>query len=158
MKRLIFLSVFSFLMMVANAQEVFHKGTNVVSLGLGLGSNIPFEVSYEHGLASGLIKSKNGAIGLGGYAGWYPYNNTFGKGKWGYTDFVVGVRGSFHYQFVDKLDTYAGLIAGYKISSNNSFFPVPFFGARYYLTPLIGAYAELSYNTTWLSVGAAFKF
>ena len=31
--------------------------------------------------------------------------------------FIIGVRGSFHYPLVDKLDTYTGLALGYDISN-----------------------------------------
>jgi hypothetical protein len=158
MKKLIIVSVFSFIMVAVNAQEVFQKGTNVVNLGLGLGFNIPVEVSYEYGLVSGLINGENGAIGLGVYLNWYPYHNTSGRGKWGHTDFVVGTSGTFHYQFVDKLDTYGGLIVGYEIAPAGSFLSAPFVGARYYFTPSFGAYTELGYNLSYLSIGAALKF
>ncbi|MDR2810874.1 MAG: hypothetical protein LBB84_10035 [Tannerellaceae bacterium] len=172
MKKLFFLVIISFFAVVANAQEIFQKGTNIVNLGVGLGSHIPVEVSFEHSIVDGLIQGENGAIGVGAYAGWYSYSDSYAGGKLRYNDFVIGARGTFHYQFVDKLDTYAGVMLGYDIvsskwdgnglfegSTSASAFSSSFFlGARYYFAPSIAAYSELGYGIAYLSVGVALKF
>jgi hypothetical protein len=171
MKRLVIASVISLFVLAANGQEIFQKGTNVVNLGIGLGSYIPIEASYEHSLVDGLINGDNGAIGLGAYLGWYSDSESFLGGKMSYSDIVIGARGAFHYQFVDNLDTYAGLMLGYDIASatwkGEGISPSvsasavtfsAFLGARYSFTPSIGAYAELGYGIAYLSVGVALKF
>jgi hypothetical protein len=149
MKRLIILSLMSFLMVAANGQEIFRKGTNIVNLGIGLGSGIPIEASYERSLVEGLINDENGAIGFGGYFGWHLQSNV-----------VIGARGAFHNQFVENLDTYAGLMLGYNIDSalvGSASFSA-FLGARYYFTPKIGAYAEVGYGIAYMCAGVSLKF
>ncbi|MDR1257968.1 MAG: hypothetical protein LBK65_01620 [Tannerellaceae bacterium] len=172
MKKLIVIGVFSFCMVVAaGAQEIFQKGTSVVNIGVGLGSDIPIEASYEYSVVDGLIDGQNGAIGIGAYLAYYGSSQTFGDAKISYNDIVVGARGAFHYQFVNKLDTYAGLMLGYDIASAkgsgsgvtatasaSEFALSAFLGARYAFTPSVGAYAELGYGIAYLSVGIALKF
>ncbi|MDR2118524.1 MAG: hypothetical protein LBP25_03190 [Tannerellaceae bacterium] len=172
MKKLIFLSIISFFAVTANAQEVFQKGTNVVNLGIGIGSHIPVQASFEHSIVDGLIKGENGAIGVGAYAGWYSYSDSYALGKLSYNNLVLGARGAFHYQFVDKLDTYAGVMLGYEIVSSkwdgtglydgsasaSGLSYSTFVGARYYFSPSIAAYGELGYGISYLSVGVALKF
>ncbi|MDR1937120.1 MAG: hypothetical protein LBQ73_01305, partial [Tannerellaceae bacterium] len=94
MKRLFFATALSFTVLTANAQEIFQKGTNIVNLGIGLGSHIPIEASFEHSIIDGLIQGENGAIGVGGYAGWYSYSESYAGGKLSYSDLVLGLRGA----------------------------------------------------------------
>jgi hypothetical protein len=172
MKKLIILGLFSFFIVVAaGAQEIFQKGTSVLNIGVGLGSDIPVEASYEYSVVDGLVDGQNGAIGIGAYAAYYGQSMSFGDAKVSYNDIVIGARGTFHYQFVDKLDTYAGLMLGYDIASAKAsgggevatasaseFALSAFLGARYSFTPSVGAYAELGYGIAYLSVGVALKF
>jgi hypothetical protein len=172
MKKIIILSMVFCFAVAANAQEIFQKGTNVLNLGIGIGSYIPVEVSFEHGIVSGLIKGENGSIGIGGYAGWYTDSNSYPSGKLTYNNVLLGARGAFHYQFVDKLDTYAGLMLGYEIVSSkwsggglyngvistSGFTSACFLGARYYFSPTIAAYGELGYGIAYLKAGVALKF
>ncbi|MDR2388219.1 MAG: hypothetical protein LBD89_00320 [Tannerellaceae bacterium] len=172
MKKLFILGIISFFAVATSAQEIFQKGTNVVNLGIGVGSHIPIQASFEHSIIDGLIKGENGAIGVGGYTGWYSYSDSYTEGKVSYSNFVLGVRGAFHYQFVDKLDTYAGVMLGYDIVSSkwkgsgafdgsvssSEISTSAFVGARYYFTPSIAAYSELGYGISYLSLGVALKF
>jgi hypothetical protein len=171
MKKFVSLSIILLFAVTAQAQEIFQKGTSVLHLGVGLGSNIPVEASFEYSIVDGLIKGENGAIGIGGYAGWYSHRTSYVGGRLVTNNFVLGARGAFHYQFVDKLDTYAGLMLGYNLASSQwngtekyqgatsagdlSF--SAFLGARYYLTPSIAAYSEVGYGISNLSIGVAFK-
>jgi hypothetical protein len=171
MKKIIIFCFLACFAVAANAQDIFQKGTSVLNLGIGLGSHIPVEASYEYGIVDGLIDGENGSIGLGGYVGWYSYSDSYAGGKWSYSDLVLGVRGAFHYQFVDQLDTYAGLMLGYDIASAKWKGDGPafgtaaasaaalsaFVGARYYFSPSIAAYGELGYGIAYLSVGVALK-
>jgi hypothetical protein len=174
MKRIIFVLAISFFAVAAHAQEVFQKGSNVVNLGIGVGTHIPVvEASFEHGIIDGLIKGENGAIGIGGYVGWNSHSSDARLGgEWHYSDIALGVRGAFHYQFVDKLDTYAGAMLGYNIVSSKwkgsgiSTDPTSvsgltystFVGARYYFAPSFAVYSELGYGIAYLSLGATLKF
>lgn len=173
MKKLLILGFLLASVICVNAQEVFKKGDNIVNAGIGVGSGIPIEVSFEHAIIDGLIKGENGSIGIGAYGSWYSDKDKIsGYGTWKYNHIVLGARGAFHYQFVDKLDTYAGVMLGYNIASSkwdgagessisasgSEFDFSVFVGARYFFTPGIGVYAEAGYGVANISVGVAFKF
>ncbi|MDH6342959.1 hypothetical protein M2480_002015 [Parabacteroides sp. PFB2-12] len=158
--------------LTVQAQDVFSKGSNNVNVGIGLGGNyFPIEASYEHCIKDNLIKGENGSIGIGGYFAWYGDSEKYGGVKWNYNHFVFGVRGAFHYQFVEKLDTYAGLMVGYNVASSsydgetsvsgsadNVFLPGLYAGARYYFSPNVAVYSELGYGAAYLSAGISFHF
>jgi hypothetical protein len=161
--------LFLTLVSAANAQDIFRKGAQRLNAGIGIGSGIPVEVSYERSIMDGLIKKTgNGAIGVGAYGSWY--NNSVGD--WSYNYYVLGARGAFHYQFVDKLDTYAGLMLGYNVAtskwagdgeaygtaSGSTFAFSSFIGARYFFKPSLGVYAEAGYGVAFLSGGITLKF
>lgn len=162
---------------VANAQEIASKGTSMVNLGIGLGYRFggsmsvpPLSVAYDYSLKSGLIDG-NGAITLGGYLAYTSANYSYylGGTSFSASHTVLGVRGMFHYQFVPKLDTYAGLMLGYHIASTsatgyygNSLVGSGFdlgviLGARYFFTPRIGAFTELGYTLPYWNLGLTFK-
>jgi hypothetical protein len=150
MKRLIVFLLFLTCLPAVQAQEVFRKGTNVVNIGDGLGEYfVPLEVSYERGIVDGLIQDTKGAIGVGGYGALYSNMST--------PYLVLGVRAAFHYQFVRKLDTYAGLMTGYDLSGS-SLVAGTFAGGRYYFHPNLAVYSELGYGVAFLSAGVAFNF
>lgn len=164
------------------AQNVFSKGDKVVHLGVGLGSYLggtgytssipPVLVSYEQGIVDNLIDG-NASIGLGGYLG-YTANkwNATNDSGYKYSYLILGARGAFHYQFIDKLDTYAGLMLGYNIVNGKWFGsgtetnPVAtsssvaysvFLGARYYFTDKVAVFAEVGYGIAALELGVAFR-
>jgi hypothetical protein len=115
-----------------SAQNFFKKGDQIVNVGIGLGSYYggtgysmtvpPLSVSYEKGLLDGLFDGK-GAIGVGGYLGYQAnkWETVFSGNSYGYkyNYIMVGARGTLHYQFVEKLDTYGGLLLGYDIVAAN---------------------------------------
>jgi len=167
----------------AAQQPTFLKRDNVVSLGVGLGDNfygwyfgggvskLPFlSVSFEHCIIDNLFDEKS-SIGIGGLIG-YTQAKVVDYRKFSYT--VIGPRGTFHYAFVDNLDTYAGLMFGYDIYTSKwisrepssgpaidgrSKFSSAFFaGARYYFTDSLAAFAELGFGYAALNLGASFKF
>ena len=164
---------------IANAQEVFHKGTTAINAGIGLGSYYnslsipPLSISLDYGVADNLINGNNGSISVGGFVG-YAASSFSGwtADKVTVSYAALGARGAFHYQFAPKLDTYAGLMLGYNIASS-SWSGVEYnthasassgvalggyFGARYFFTENIGAFAELGYSIAYLNLGATFKF
>ena len=168
----------------ANAQTIM-GGDKVINFGIGLGSTLYSGVGYKGGLPPlsasfeyALQELGPGMVGVGGYLGLSTYKwettvagSTYG---WKYSNVVIGARGTYHYNFVDKLDTYAGLMLGYNIvsaketgdwplgftySANGSTFVWAFFvGGRYYFTDQFAVMAELGYGIAWLNIGVAYKF
>jgi hypothetical protein len=172
---------------VLQAQDVFLKGDKVINLGVGFGSYIggsgykttvpPLSLFAELGVKDGLLNGKS-SIGVGGYLAytankWENLLPVVGAYGFDYTHFIIGARGLFHYQFVDKLDTYAGLMLGYNVASSKYFggnlaIPVhavsvggftysSFIGARYYFTPKWAAFAEVGYGIAALELGLSLK-
>jgi hypothetical protein len=166
------------------AQDAFAKGDKVLNFGVGFGSYLgdetgyrttvpPVSLSLDFGVKDGLLKDK-ASIGVGGYLGYtanrweYPLTNY----KIDYSHFILGAKGHFHYQFVKKLDTYAGLLLGYNIvSAEQSAKYVPstlvakasgftysaFLGAKYYFTPKVGAFLDLGYGIAAVELGLSLK-
>jgi len=174
----------------------FKKGDNVINLGVGIGSTLggsgyetsipPISLSYELGFIDGLMDNK-ASIGLGAYGAytankWETEFPSFTGGapvKYGYeyTYIIVGARGTFHYLFANKLDSYAGLMLGYNIVGSEFYCDddsiknlittsatasgigfAGFVGARYYFTESLAALAEVGYGVAYLNLGLAFKF
>lgn len=87
---------------------------------------------------------------------------------------IIGGRGTFHYPLVDKLDTYAGILLGYNISTSKEFGTVTpgysyhssnggvvyaaFVGARYYFQNNFGVLGEFGYGISYLTLGVSLKF
>ena len=123
-------------------------------------------------------------ISLGGYIGYKSFRNEYNgfsytyKQKWNYTS--VGFRGAYHYNGftnLPKLDLYGGVMVSYDIlnykytdndpSDNYNYFntsyasrasATAFVGARYFFTEGFGAYSELGYGVSFLTLGVCFKF
>jgi len=156
----------------ASAQdEVFSRGDKVINAGVGLGTYIswtgystkipPITGSIEFGVLD-LFDGKGG-IGAGGYLAF----TAAGSKNYTVSDLILGPRGLFHYQFIEKLDTYAGALLGYDIVSygqsdpnltGSRFIFSTFIGARYYFTNNIAVYSELGYGIAPLEIGISFKF
>jgi len=147
--------------MGASAQNTFNKGDKVLHAGIGVGntfsgysSMIPIAASFEVGIKDNLFDDKS-SLGVGGYFGF--------ASKDGWTFLYPGARAALHYQFVDKLDTYAGLMLGIRSWSGHGWsytdFIIPFFlGARYYFADNIGGFAELGHGIAYLQLGVSIKF
>ena len=183
------MAVFFATVSVSNAQEdAFKKGDKVFQVGLGLGNRLggtgysttvpPIVISGEYGITDALIKKTGkGYVGVGGYfaytANKSKYDISGYEYGWKWSYMIIAGRGAFHYQFVDKLDTYAGVIAGFNIASssyyghagydtdtdsNGGFTYSTFVGARYYFTGNISVFAEAGYGFNLLEAGLAIKF
>ena len=175
----------------AQAQEVFHKGDIVGNLQVGIGSYTghgigdigfpPTSISVDVGAFDNLINGENGSIGLGGYYGFGTFRNVWKEDYIKYKNrtvrMCIGFRGTFHYQFVENLDTYLGVMFGLYtyndkhiaraennavITDNRSasagFAHSEFAGVRYYFSDSFGVGAEAGYGFTYLSAGITFKF
>jgi hypothetical protein len=161
---------------------VFSEGDKVVNLGIGIGSTLggsgystkipPISGSFEYGIKDELF-DEHSSLGIGGYIAYsankYEIINTGLSVGADYSYFILGARGALHYQFVEKLDTYAGLMLGYNVVSSSSFggynqasssevaFSL-YIGGRYYFSNDIAAFAELGYGIAALQLGVSFKF
>lgn len=169
------------------AQQIFSKGDKVVNVGLGIGSYYggtgysssipPLSVSFEQGIIDGLLDGK-GSIGVGGYLGYSAnkWETSAGGDTYGYkySYMMLGARGAFHYHFVDKLDTYTGLMLGYNVvgskyfgtdmgsntpeaSSASGIGYSAFVGARYHFNDKFAAYGEIGYGISALELGISIK-
>lgn len=180
-------AIFTFLAVITAcsmmAQDVrFQKGDKVVNLGIGLGSTFtisrfysttipPVSASFELGYMDDLFDVENLNLGVGGYVGFtsYKYEYVTGRG-YNYSSFIIGPRGSLHYPFVEKLDTYMGLLLGVNIRTSSTFGPAFtesaarsglayswFVGGRYYFTDNLAGMVEIGYGIAYLNLGVAFK-
>ena len=170
-----------------SAQEsVFGKGDNVVNLGVGFGGNLyngydygrsdinelpTFTLSYERGIISNLFNEQS-SLGVGGLVGYTSAKYDYSGWGWTSTDIMVGARGAMHYTFVDRFDTYAGLMAGYNINSwkwkgagytssstgSSGLIYTFFVGGRYYLGDSFAVFAEVGYGYSLINAGLSFKF
>jgi len=158
----------------------FVQGDNVVNAGIGFGGyysgafynnvkRIPFvSLSYENCIKDNLFNEYS-SLGIGGILG---YTSVSINDYYKTSNTLIGVRGALHYAFVDKLDTYAGLLLGYGIVSwkwldsgwtgsgnaSSSLVAGGFLGARYYFTDNIAAFAEAGYGAANINLGIALKF
>jgi len=189
MKKTLYLSVAMILFsaVYTSAQEsTFNQNDNVVNLGIGFGGNLysgtwyrdseysrmpVITLSYERCVVGNLFNEQS-AIGIGGLLGYTSAkygNKAYG---WTSTDIMIGARGAFHYAFVDKLDTYAGIMAGYNVNSrkwhgtwddsikstSSGLTYTAFAGARYYFANAIAVFAELGYGYNVINAGISVKF
>ncbi len=166
---------------VSAQKTSFAQKDNVVGVGIGFGGNmyagyygsgikrIPaISAYYEHCVKDNLWDEKS-SIGVGGLLGYASAKTDY----WKSSNIIIGARGALHYAFLDKLDTYTGLMLGYDIVSfkweddlwNNyasgaasGFTWSWFVGARYYFTDSFAAFAELGYGVAILNLGVSFKF
>ncbi len=165
------------------AQTPFVKGDKVISVGLGLGTYgvsgkttiPPTSVSFDYGIRDNLFDAKS-SLSVGGYLGYYATKSSFTylneSYGWKYSNILLGVRGAVHYDFMPKLDTYAGLLLGYDIGSvssygthqpntysdsNGGFLNSIFIGGRYYFTEKIAAFGEIGYGLSAIELGISFK-
>lgn len=180
--KILLTTVFCVVTLLGVNAQIFQKGNHVANLGIGIGnarytsgatsSVPPISASYEVGVLDNIFDKAN--IGIGGYLGYTSAKWDFG---YGYsvksTDFIIGVSGALHYQFVDKLDTYAGLmiaydinswkeegtyLAGYNTSSSYGGIFVPgFVGARYFFNDKFAGFAELGWGIAYLNLGVSLK-
>lgn len=175
MKKFVFVLAFALIGFTYNAQAQFEKGQMDANIGIGLGASFatgtvdlpPVSLSLDFGI--------NDNISLGGYVGYSSSKEDFsGFGanySWKYTYIIVGARGAYHFDLVDNMDTYAGLMLGYNVASTTYDGPgaTPaspsvggiaysgFLGARYHFGDTFGVYAELGYGIALLNVGLTLK-
>ncbi|MEM8526846.1 MAG: hypothetical protein AAGG68_19555 [Bacteroidota bacterium] len=164
----------------ANAQITsgnthFAKGETDINAGLGLvrtfyssASTVmpPLSVSAEYGITD--------AISVGGFIGLASAREEWFGGNVNYNFFILGARGSYHFQIFDQMDTYAGLMLGYNnVSANfgdyydgdiyddtvaaSAMALSAYVGARYNLKDQWCIYGELGYGISVLNIGVSMK-
>lgn len=186
MKKINFLLAFLlfFSAFTMNAQTPFSKGDKVVNIGIGLGtfgvtgstSIPPISASLDYGVKDNLFDEKS-SLSVGGYTGYYSSKSSFTSGShnygYKYSYFILGGRAAVHYDFIKKLDTYAGLMLGYNIVKSkyygHEFSGSPkaeniggftysgYIGARYYFNQKFAAFLELGYGVSAAEIGVAIK-
>ena len=161
-----------------NAQANFAgKGQIDINAGVGLLRTIygthsttvpPVSVSAEMGITD--------KISVGGYIGYTATKDYFWADDNDYANYsftIIGARGSYHFNLIDKMDTYAGLMLGYAIASSKIVSDNPYLddfsaaasgmalsayvGGRYNFSENLGAFAELGWGISVLNVGVTFK-
>jgi hypothetical protein len=168
------------------AQNIFSKRDMVANAGMGFGGTNAFGFlmsgSFDYGIIDHLFDEKS-SLGIGGFLGYSVHDHKFTyisttqfNNGWKEKNLILGARGALHYQFVDKLDTYGGLMLGYNIVSpkyygdwsevirtnpNSTVVSSIFVGGRYYITNHIGAFSELGFGYGlyyYLQIGVSFRF
>ncbi len=167
--------------------QPFEKGNHAINLGIGFGHTgyigtyykgfIPsISGSYEYGIVEVPMGAElTGVVGVGGYLGWstgkYVYSNNADRV---YNNVIFGARGNYHFIFMDKLDTYAGVWLGYRVTSwkwvgdgqvpsywtdsrGSALVGGAYVGARYYFSDTFAVNAELGYLISVLNLGVTFK-
>ncbi len=162
----------------------FSKGQTDINIGIGLfatmyGSGVNTSIPP---VGFSLDKGITDKFSVGGYLGFSTAKSdviSFSDGteaSWKFKYIVVGARGSYHFKLIDKMDTYAGLMLGWNaakatFSSNDpalealidtepsagGFTWAAHIGARYSINEKIGAFAELGYGVSVLTIGATIK-
>lgn len=155
-----------------HASAQYAQGQGDINLGIGFVSNygLPISVSYDYGITDN--------ISIGGIFSYASTSEDLGFGgmaySWKYTYMIVGARGMYHFELMDNMDTYAGLLLGYNIASaefdgdpaleaivgNPSIGGVAWgltAGTRYHFTEKFGAFAELGYGVSVINLGLTYK-
>ena len=156
--------------------QVYEEGGINANLGVGLGLAYgvgdatlpPLSVSVDYGFHPN--------ISLGGYIGYAGAKEELLGYSWKYSYTIIGARGAYHLDRSDNLDLYGGLMLAYvvgsvKFESDNealeAFVVEPtvggvgfsaFVGGRYMFSEKVGAFGELGYGISWLTIGLTTKF
>ncbi len=184
MKKLVAIALVAiFSIPLLQAQEsMFDLGDRVVNLGIGFGTTLysglyyergfpPLSISYEQAIKDDVLEK--GVIGVGGYLGYSSYSWDYLGWGYKYSNIIFGGGGFFHYPLVDKLDTYVGILLGYKIATTSEFGTNPggydynttsgglvfssFVGARYYFTDNFAVFGQVGYGISYLTIGVSLK-
>lgn len=164
-------------------EDVQPKGGFALGVQLGIppvgdwDANMPMiAVDGNWTLTSGMFNAgkfgQNGAIDLGFYYGACHYSNEYFGHEDGLLQNALLVRSAFHFEFVPKLDVYAGTFLGVNIwvPTKDSNWDTDVkacwgmkVGAKYYFTDSFGAKLELGDdflegNYPVLQAGVSFKF
>lgn len=146
--------------MPAISKTVFSKGDNIASVTVGYGWGFSQRVAYEYGVADWFDGRLT--VGVGAAVG----NSIFFRSYGSYDKLYVGAVASCHYQFIDKLDTYVQVGAGFYTGFDGYYDTVnigPDFtsslGARWYFNDNFAVNAEVGYTAgSYFMAGVTWKF
>lgn len=182
---------------IENGDKILNLGVGFGSAlysGSGYNSSVPpISGSLEVVIKDDLFDGK-GALGVGGYLGYTAYKWTYSGSVygamdfpieksaniiessgvdygWKYSNIIIGPRGYLHYNLVENLDTYAGIMLGYNIvsskwygsgtsigsASSGGVIFSGFLGARYFFSDKFAAFAELGSGIAYLNLGVAIR-
>ena len=181
MKKIAFILALAFLGQICVHAQPFKQKDKVLNLGIGIGTGIysggaysmripPITASFELGVSDKLGIGYIGAGGLVGIAGSKYEVTIIDTYGWKYTYIIIGGRAAYHFDLVDDLDIYAGLMAGVRITTtkeignptgspeSTGYAHYEFVGIRYYVTSSFALMAELGYGISYLNLGIAYKF
>lgn len=165
--------------------QVIAKGDKIINIGIGFlkqlpGSNSekltmpPIPISFEYIVKDDLFEG-NGALGLGGFIGYSAAKQDYYSWTNKSSRFIFGARGYVHYALIEKLDTYGGILLGYKsdvasfkYNEEQTNYPnqkftdgTPtlniFAGCRYFFNDKIAGIAELGWGMSIVTIGVAVK-
>lgn len=146
MRKFVLLLCLAFVAIVADAQNTFSRRDNILSVGIGFGYGPTIDAKWEINVLDGICQGKGG-IGVGAALG---------------TDFddvmMLAAQSNFHYEFVDKLDTYAGLSLGADFFGGDHFYFGAQIGTRYYFNPHWAGMIEFGYGLSFAKIGFTYKF
>jgi hypothetical protein len=185
MKKLLLAAGLVIVVAISTFGQPFAKGEHAINLGLGFGNTYPNQSyygfrpsisgSYEYGIVEVPMGSDlTGVVSVGGYLGWaggsHKYDN---DATYHVTHFYMAARGNYHFIFHDKLDTYAGIWMGGRISGDSwsgdgqyyddidavtSGFAGGFYvGGRWYFTDNFAIYSEIGYLISIFNFGVTWK-
>jgi hypothetical protein len=160
----------------------FVEGKTDLSFGIGFGTHWKYPWAYttfplinasiDHGLREDIGP---GVIGVGGYLGYERFRDEFVGGQYGYNyaSVIIMGRATYHYQFIENFDTYAGLGLGIRYVHASPFGILPvnmvnpdegvrpsaslFIGGRYFFSETVAAFAEASLGVSYLTLGVTFR-
>jgi hypothetical protein len=150
-------------------------GAGIGFFGLTLGNNFdkiampPIPLTFEYVIEDNLLEGR-GALGLGGYLGYSATKQDYYFEAKNST-LIIGARGYFHYALVNKLDTYGGVLLGYRNentsytgneNSHNDYKEGSataniFVGSRYFFNEKIAGMAELGWGLSMFTLGVTLR-
>jgi hypothetical protein len=188
MKNSIKLLAFAFALLLSGTlstskAQIFNKGDFDLNAQIGFGTawyyssfykaSLPFiSVAGDYAL---IDEWGPGVFGVGAILGIntlkYDYYWGIGSDEYKNTNISIAPRATYHYSFVDKLDTYAGIASGIKIrtysgdyvgssvSNDVAFIFTAFAGAKYFFTDNFAVMSEIYvYDLAIFNIGVSFKF
>jgi hypothetical protein len=149
----------------SSSETPFHKGSNTIALGVGIGNNYnyysgysyytgivsppTFLLSFDHGIKDDLGP---GNLGIGGIiamkSATYKYSSGGKKATW--KNYIIGVRATYHLTLLadknNKFDPYAGLTAGVRINTYKDSYYTSYSVDDNTVYPVVGVFVGAKYN------------
>lgn len=141
----------------ALSNHVFAKGDALGSVTVGVGAGFSQKLAFDYCIVDGWINDR-ASLGVGAAIAndlWWGGND----------DLRITATCSFHFQFIDKLDTYviSGIGGGCRFyeggGTGGLFTYTETVGARWYFTPSFAVNAEVGWDgASFLMAGISWKF